>query len=392
MLSEPQLAMDAISSSATPAPKSPLLGCDMLPIGLMPVTNGQRSLFENSPQSDELHCEASERQSLEAAPTHETTEKTEPQPQNNIHPPAAEKDGSALQALHLNRDADGILANTDPTQTPRSGDRERYRTLLGAKTSTFFSFLDDPLREPVMRRTGAGPFAVIIRVKQEEIELRALLDATDSFGEAEAVHSIGGGKNYPAAKRAVTSSLIPAGRLIRYLEQLTTYTNTDESLGFVVIPDTAADSDNLIATVKTNSLVPALEVRRDDRAFTSSSLLLKHNRNEERIYDALLHLAVKHGSQNDDGTWMVRVGYTALSGASGCSTKAFGRAWPRLLKWGFLRSIEPHHERQPALYAIRSLASVDAIFKKAGCTHIRVLKTGTIQPFRSVTGHGEETS
>jgi hypothetical protein len=137
--------------------------------------------------------------------------------------------------------------------------------------------------------------------------------------------------------------------------------------------------------------VLTLEVRNDDFELTTTRLVLQRYRNDGKIYDALFHLADANEDPTVDG-WAIRIGYTALSQASGCDRRAFGRAWPHLIDWGFLRSIEPHTDRQPSKYMLRSIACVDAIYRDAGCTHLRVLPGGRLQPFRSVPSIGEVTT
>jgi hypothetical protein len=137
--------------------------------------------------------------------------------------------------------------------------------------------------------------------------------------------------------------------------------------------------------------VSTLEVRNDDLEFSSSRLIFQAYRNDGRIYDTLMQLAVANGDRTDDGAWTISIGYSDLRKASGCGDRALGRAWPRLLEWGFLRSIEPHTDRQPSKYILRSIACVDAIYRDAGCTHLRVLPGGKFQPFRSAPSIGEVT-
>lgn len=131
--------------------------------------------------------------------------------------------------------------------------------------------------------------------------------------------------------------------------------------------------------------VSTFVVREDDLALTSTRLIFGTCRNDGKIYDALMQLAVATGRQIDDDAWTIRIGYSALSKASGCSPRALGRAWPRLIDWGFLQFIEPHNDRRPTKYIVRSIACVDAIYKDAGCTHFRIIRGGKIQPFRSVS-------
>lgn len=135
--------------------------------------------------------------------------------------------------------------------------------------------------------------------------------------------------------------------------------------------------------------VPTFGVREDDLALTSTKLVFKTYLNDGKMYNALMRLAVADGRQTDDNTWTIRVGYTALSKASGCSPRALGRARARLIDGGFLRSTEPHNDRQPITYIVRSIACVDAIYRDAGCTHFRIMPGGKIQPFRSAPSFGE---
>jgi hypothetical protein len=116
----------------------------------------------------------------------------------------------------------------------------------------------------------------------------------------------------------------------------------------------------------------ALEVRNDDFELTTTRLVLQRYRNDAKIYHTLMKLAVANGDPTVGEVWAIRIGYAALSTASGCDSRALGRAWRRLLEWGFLRSIEPHTDRLPTRYFVRSIACLDAIYRGAGCTHLRV--------------------
>jgi hypothetical protein len=136
---------------------------------------------------------------------------------------------------------------------------------------------------------------------------------------------------------------------------------------------------------------PELEVRGDDHAMTSCLSIFDVRRNDGKIYAALVRMAEENGRSADDGTWAVRVGYTALRKASGCSTRALGRAWPRLLELGFLKSIEPHKDRRAARYVGRSIACVDSTYKDAGYMYFRVLPDGKILPFRPKPQARQET-
>ena len=130
-------------------------------------------------------------------------------------------------------------------------------------------------------------------------------------------------------------------------------------------------------------VVPTLVLRNDDRALTSCRVLFETYRNDGTIYDALVQIAMQRRTQIPGDMWAIRVGYTELAKASGCSRRTLQRAWPNLLKWGFVESIAPYQERVPKVYVVRSTAAVDAIYAAAGCTHIRIMRGGTIQPFRA---------
>jgi hypothetical protein len=133
------------------------------------------------------------------------------------------------------------------------------------------------------------------------------------------------------------------------------------------------------------------EVRGDDHEMPSCLSLFAVRRNEEKIYRALLKMAYAAGMGSGDDTWAIRVGYTALRKATGCSSRAFGRAWPRLLAWGFLKSIEAHQDRRCARYIVRSVESVDATYKEMGYTYFRVMPDGSLQPFRPKPRVGQGT-
>jgi len=134
--------------------------------------------------------------------------------------------------------------------------------------------------------------------------------------------------------------------------------------------------------------VSTFSVREDDIELTSIRLVFKTCRNDGKIYDALIQLAVSNGGLTDDGAFTITIGYSALTKASGCQTRALGRARPRLIDWGFLRSFEPHADRQPTKYVVRSIACLDAIYRDAGCTHLRITPGGKMQPFRSAPNSG----
>jgi hypothetical protein len=142
------------------------------------------------------------------------------------------------------------------------------------------------------------------------------------------------------------------------------------SCGFFLTPLSAID-------------VPWLEVRGDDLQWAGSSSLLRRRPNDGKIYATLWDLSLQKGRSIGDDTRAIRVGYTELRKCSGCSTRALGRAWPRLLAWGLLVSLEPHEDREPALYRVRSLGLVDTLYMDAGCTHFRILVGGKIQPFKA---------
>ncbi len=134
-----------------------------------------------------------------------------------------------------------------------------------------------------------------------------------------------------------------------------------------------------------------LEVRGDDHPITSCVALFDIRRNDGKIYRALLKMAMADGRCTGADIWSIRVGYTALRKATGCSSRAFGRAWPRLLAWGFLKSIEAHQDRRCARYIVRSVESVDATYKEMGYTYFRVMPDGSLQPFRPKPRVGQGT-
>jgi hypothetical protein len=134
-------------------------------------------------------------------------------------------------------------------------------------------------------------------------------------------------------------------------------------------------------------LFPALlgcefEVRGDDHEMPSCLALFAVRRNEEKIYRALLKMANAAGMGHSDDTWAISVGYTALRKATGCSSRAFGRAWPRLLGWGFLVERVENHNRSCARYYIRSIESLSAKYRDLGYVYFRVMPDGNLQPFR----------
>jgi hypothetical protein len=128
---------------------------------------------------------------------------------------------------------------------------------------------------------------------------------------------------------------------------------------------------------------PEFELRGDDHVLSSCLDFFCPLRNEGKIYAALLRLATLIGKDNGDGTWTVRVGYTDLRRESGCSTRALGRAWPRLEHLGFLVEREAHKDRRPARYIIRSIELLNSRYKVDGCTHFRVMPNLSLQPFRA---------
>lgn len=132
----------------------------------------------------------------------------------------------------------------------------------------------------------------------------------------------------------------------------------------------------------TVSAIPELDVRGDDHVFTSCLTFFDLHRNDGKVYATLFKLATEEGKDNGDGTRTIRVGYKKLRNASGCSTRAMGRAWPRLLDLGFLKSREPHKDRRAARYVVCSISCLDSIYKDAGCTHFRISPDRKIQPFR----------
>jgi hypothetical protein len=125
-----------------------------------------------------------------------------------------------------------------------------------------------------------------------------------------------------------------------------------------------------------------LELRGDDHAMVSSVSLFEVRRNDGIIYRALLEMAMTTGRGFGTNNWSIRVGYTALRLATGCSTRALGRAWPRLQELGFLKSREAPQGRRSARYILRSIESVDEIYASVGYTHYRVMPNGKLQPFR----------
>jgi len=142
-----------------------------------------------------------------------------------------------------------------------------------------------------------------------------------------------------------------------------------------------AKPEVLIAS--SSSIVAAREfaVHGDDRKMPSCLSLFDIRRNEGRIYSALVKIAINEGMGSGEETWSIRVGYKALHTASGCNARTLGRAWPRLLEWGFLERILEHHNRCCKTYFVRSVLRVDAIYKGKGYTYFRVLK-GELLPFR----------
>lgn len=131
------------------------------------------------------------------------------------------------------------------------------------------------------------------------------------------------------------------------------------------------------------SLYPEFDPRGDDLVLNTCLDFFDVLRNEGRIYAALLRIATGDGKNNGDGTWTVRVGYTDLCRESGCSTRALGRAWPRLETLGVLIERESHKDRRAARYTIRSVELLDTRYKDAGCTHFRLLSPTNVQPFRA---------
>jgi len=152
------------------------------------------------------------------------------------------------------------------------------------------------------------------------------------------------------------------------------------------------DSKTEALFASSSRIVPVHEfVRRgDDHQMPSSLSLFEVRRNEGLIWCALLDMAKANGTPAGDETWSIQVGYKALRTATGCSTRALERAWPRLLAWGFLERIVEHHNRESKIYTIRSVARVDAIYKDFGYTYFRVMK-GELQPFRSKPRDGRES-
>ena len=140
---------------------------------------------------------------------------------------------------------------------------------------------------------------------------------------------------------------------------------------------------------------PEFEIRGDDYELNTCLDFFRITRNEGKIYAALLRLASGNvmtngknnhkitGKNNSDGSWTVRVGYTDLCQESGCTTRALGRAWPRLESLGFLTDRERHNDRRAARYTIRSIELLDSIYRRAGCTHFRVMPDKSLQPFRT---------
>jgi hypothetical protein len=129
---------------------------------------------------------------------------------------------------------------------------------------------------------------------------------------------------------------------------------------------------------------PDFDVRGDDYYFTTCLDFFKIWRNEGKIYRALLSLDKNKGGANrEDGIRAIRVGYTELVKVSGCSTRALGRAWPRLKALGFLVERKKHEDRRSARYTIRTIELLDSLYMSAGCTHFRVMRDRSLQPFRA---------
>ena len=135
--------------------------------------------------------------------------------------------------------------------------------------------------------------------------------------------------------------------------------------------------------------VSIFEVREDDLELTSTRLVFRTSRNDAKIYDALMQLAVVGGHPTNQDALTIRIGYSALSKASGCSPRALGRAWPRLIDWGFLRSMEPHIDRQPTRTREWASMSVTRYTEMYAGLTFRITRSGKLQPFRSVSNTGE---
>jgi hypothetical protein len=136
--------------------------------------------------------------------------------------------------------------------------------------------------------------------------------------------------------------------------------------------------------------VPELARRGSDRELTTATALFGLRKNEGIIYAALYDLAVREGTDNQDGTWTVQVGYKTICELSARSKRSLGRAWPRLLRWGFLAARSEHQDRVSTVYVVRSPESLDSMYKDAGITHYRILRGGKVQPFRPKPGVAEE--
>jgi hypothetical protein len=143
-------------------------------------------------------------------------------------------------------------------------------------------------------------------------------------------------------------------------------------------------SDLFDSTLFEGPNFPEFDARGDDYSLITCLDFFRVLRNEGKVYSALLRLADSRGanSRNND-TWVIRVGYTELVKVSGCSTRALGRAWPRLKSLGFLVDHKKHEDRRSARYTIRTIECLDALYKSSGCTHFRVMRDRSLQPFQA---------
>lgn len=132
------------------------------------------------------------------------------------------------------------------------------------------------------------------------------------------------------------------------------------------------------------NLVPTFYLRGDDFKIESFASLIEPRPNDLKIYGALLRLTgdQQEGTQIDDETWRIRIGYSKICEESGCCKRALGRAWPRLERLGVVVCIKKHMDRRENLYLVRAPEWLERMYKEARCTHYRVLPKGMIQPFR----------
>lgn len=122
--------------------------------------------------------------------------------------------------------------------------------------------------------------------------------------------------------------------------------------------------------------VPALCT---DVAMENASTPLHHLRNDWNTYRALVRLADRDGERISEHISCVQVGYDKLIPASSCSSRALERAFPRLAALGYVyRYPVAHHGNVDTTYWVRSPEGVKAMYRDAGCTHVRRLRGNAV--------------